>query len=426
MKQEGYRHIIVLVSENNFISSFESESSMKTIERPLYLDRLKGLRGTPDIKVITGVRRSGKSELMRAFVSYLEEIDPQGNIMYVDLMDMEYESLKEYHALYDYFTSGSKENVNNYILIDEVQLCPDFENAVNSLYNKKIYDIYITGSNAFMLSSDLATLFTGRYIDVHVLPFSFSEYIDYKQIKDIDEAFDAYVLDGGMAGSYLYDSERDRMNYISGIFDTIITRDLKKKYNLSDDMALLKTSDFMLDNISNLTSVNKISDMLTANKTPTNHVTIGNYVNYLCKAFLFYKVQRYDIKGKEILKTIEKYYAVDSGFRCARLGRRNMDYGRQYENLVALELMRRGYNVYVGKLYKKEVDFVAINADEKIYIQVSDDISQPETMERELAPLLSIKDAYPKMIIARTKHPAVDREGVKILDIARWLSDSQN
>ena len=258
----------------------------------MYLDRLKGLKGTPDIKVITGIRRSGKSELMKAYISYIQQAEPDSNVMYVDLMDLDSEPLKEYHALYRYFMDQYQDGVNNYVLIDEVQLCDHFELAVNSLYNKGIFDIYITGSNAFMLSSDLATLFTGRFIEMHVYPFSFSEYLAYTDIGDADFAFDQYVLTGGMPGSYLYENERDRMDYIRGIFNTIITRDLKQKYRLPDDTSLIKTADFMLNNIGNLTSTNGISNVLKTERASANHVTIGNYIEYLCRAFLFYKVQR--------------------------------------------------------------------------------------------------------------------------------------
>lgn len=395
------------------------------IPRPIYLERLKALRGKPDIKVITGVRRCGKSELLKAYIAYLKQEDAAGNIMYVDLMDLENEKLQEYHALYQYFTSHYRTGVNNYVFVDEVQLCNGFEKAINSLYAKGCYDIYITGSNAFMLSSDLATLFTGRYLDIHILPFSFAEYLSYYNGQDMDESFERFITQGGMAGSYVYDTEQDRTSYLNGVFDTIITRDLRQKYRLPDDTVLLKTADYLLDNIGNLVSANKISDTLTSNKTKTNHVTISNYIEYLCRAFLFYRIQRYDIKGKKYLNTIEKYYMVDAGFRFARLGKRNMDYGRLYENMVALELLRRGYSIYVGKLYQKEIDFVAMNAEHKLYIQVSDDISSPATLHREISPLLSIRDAYPKWIIARTKHPAYDQDGVHIIDLARWLAGKE-
>ena len=396
---------------------------MKQIERPLYLSRLKALRGTPDIKVITGVRRCGKSMLLKSYMSYLRKLEPQANIIYIDLMDLRSEKLLEYHALYQYVMDKRLVGTANYLFVDEVQLCAGFEKAINSLHSQGCYDIYVTGSNAFMLSSDLATLFTGRYLELHVLPFSFAEFLSYyDEIADLDAAFEAYTLQGGMAGSYAYAEERDQSGYLDGVFGTIITRDLRQKYHLPDDTALLKTADYLLDNIGNLTSANNISTTLSSHQWKSNHVTIGNYIEYLCRAFLFYRVQRYDIKGKKYLNTIEKYYMVDAGFRMARLGRRNMDFGRLYENLVALELLRRRYRIYVGKLYQKEVDFVALSDAQKIYIQVSDDISAPSTLERELAPLIAIRDAYPKVLIARTHHAAYDQEGIKIIDLARWLA----
>ena len=400
---------------------------MKRIERPLYLSRLQALRGTPDIKVITGVRRCGKSELLKSYMAYLRELDPKANIIYIDLMNLANEALLEYHALYQYIAAHHTDGVKSYVFVDEVQLCAGFEKAINSLHSTGDYDIYITGSNAFMLSSDLATLFTGRYMELHVLPFSFEEYLRYHddEAADIDAAFEQYTLQGGMAGSYAYRGERDRSGYLEGVFNTIITRDLKQKYRLPDDTALLRTTDYLLDNVGNLTSANSISTMLTGKKLKTNHATIGNYIEYLCRAFLFYRVRRYDIKGKKYLNTIEKYYMVDDGFRFARLGQRNMDYGRLYENMVALELMRRGYRIYVGKLYQKEVDFVVMNDAQKIYIQVSDDISAPKTLERELKPLRAIRDAYPKVLIASTRHPAYDMDGIKIIDLARWLAGKE-
>ncbi|MDY4797603.1 MAG: ATP-binding protein [Floccifex porci] len=391
---------------------------MKTIERSEYLNRIKNLKNTPDIKVITGIRRSGKSILMQEYISYLKDHYEDINIIFIDFMDLSFEALKEYHALHTYVEEHYRQGKENYLFIDEVQMCPNFELAVNSLYSKRKYDIYITGSNAFLLSADLATLFTGRYIEIHVYPFSFKEYCKYySDNSDIDMLFEEYTIKGGFAGSYAYNTEKDRKDYIKEVYETIVTRDLVQKYSLPDTQMLQRLSEFLMDNISNLTSPSKISNMLTS----TNHVTIGKYIKYLCNAFVFYDIKRYDIRGKKYLESTEKFYLSDVGMRYAILGTRNMDFGRVYENMVCLELLRRGYDVYVGKLYQKEIDFVAQRGSEKIYIQVSDNITEEETFKREYTPLLQIRDAYPKIIIARTNHPEYSYEGIRIFDIKDWL-----
>lgn len=395
---------------------------MKTIVRTKYLDRIIELNGTPDIKIITGIRRSGKSKLMQAYIEYLKNNFADINVIFIDFVDLAYEKVKEYHALHAYVEGQYQAGKANYLFVDEVQMCPQFELAINSLYSKGKYDIYITGSNAFLLSADLATLFTGRYIEIHVFPFSFQEYCQYyDNDNDKDKLFDEYAIHGGLAGSYPYRTERDRTNYIKEVYRTIVTRDLVQKYALPDTLVLQRLSEFLMDNVSNLTSPNKVSQLLTAHNTPTNHVTIGRYIKYLCSAFLFYDIKRYDIRGKKYLESSEKFYLCDSGIRYAILGGRNMDYGRIYENMVCIELLRRGYEVYVGKLYKKEIDFVAQRGNEKIYIQVSDNISGHETFERECSSLLQIRDAYPKLIIARTRHPKYSYEGIEISDIVDWL-----
>lgn len=395
---------------------------MKTIVRKNYLNRIIELKDTPDIKIITGIRRSGKSKLMQAYIEYLKTNYDNINIIFIDFMDLEFEKIKEYHALHSYVEQHYVAGKMNYLFVDEVQMCPKFELAINSLYSKGKYDIYITGSNAFLLSADLATLFTGRYIEIHVFPFSFQEYCEYySDVSDKDKLFDEYSFKGGLAGSYLYPNDRDRVTYIKEVYETIVTRDLVQKYALPDTTVLQRLSEFLMDNISNLTSPNKVSQLLTANNVSTSHVTVRKYIKYLCNAFVFYDIKRYDIRGKKYLESSEKFYLCDTGIRYAILGSRNMDYGRVYENMVCIELLRRGYDVYVGKLYQKEIDFVAQRGSEKIYIQVSDNISAQETFEREYSPLLQIRDAYPKMIIARTRHPKYSYEGIMIYDIAEWL-----
>lgn len=399
---------------------------MKNIERFNYQNYIWELKDTPDIKVITGIRRAGKSEIMKSFISHLQACDENANVVYTDLSVLENEPLLEYHRLHEWAKERHQVGCKNYLLIDEVQLCEHFELTINSLHSLKLYDIYLTGSNAFLLSSDLATLFTGRYIEIHVLPFSFREYCTYydnDSDTDLQVLFDRYVVDGGLSGSYVYEKESNRRAYVKNVYHTILRRDLTEKYHLSDSRMLEQVTEYMMDNISNITSPNNVSNCLTSNGTITNHSTVGSYLKYLCDAFVLYKVPRYDIQGKKYLQSLDKYYLADTGIRFAVLGKRNMDYGRMYENLVALELLRRGYSIYVGKLYQKEIDFVAMRDNEKIYIQVSDDISNPETFRRETESLLKIRDAYPKILIARTKHELYDYQGVMVFDLAYWLKD---
>lgn len=395
---------------------------MKLIERKDYLDKFINVMGTPDIKVITGVRRCGKSKLLEAFRAYVSANIPNANVIHINFNLPEFEKLNEYRALYDNINSRYKEGVENFVLIDEIQMCDNFEKAINGLHASEKFDIYITGSNAFLLSSDLATLFTGRTFEIKVYPFSFAEYVKYYGYSDLYTAFDSYVTEGGMAGSYVYKDQQAKYDYIQEVFNTLIVRDIRTKYKIRNTALMDRLVDFLMDNISNLTSSRKISDTFNSFKDKINHNTVGAYMQYLCNAFAFYKVRRYDIKGKKYLSTTEKYYLSDHSFRYAKLGTKNMDYGRVLENIVAIELLRRGYEVYAGVLYKKEVDFVAIKRDEKIYIQVSDNITDEKTFQREVSPLLSISDAYPKMVIARTRHDDYQYEGVKVVDIANWLT----
>lgn len=395
---------------------------MKLIERE-YLKDLIDIIGTPDIKVITGVRRSGKSKLLEMFKEYITENIKDSNIININFNLVKFDKLRDYISLNNYVEEHYIEGKKNFVLIDEVQMCKEFERTINSLHAEEKYDIYITGSNAFLLSSDLATLFTGRTYEIRVYPFSFKEFIQYFKYNNIQEAFDKFVFEGGMSGSYIYNENQNKYNYINEVYNALIVRDIQQKYNIQNISLMDSLTEFMMDNISNLTSCRKIANKLNENNANTNDKTVGNYINYLCDAFAFYKIRRYDIQGKRYLSSIDKYYLVDQTFKYAKLGTKNINYGRVYENIVAIELLRRGYEVYVGELYNSEVDFVAMKRNEKLYIQVSDDISEDKTLEREVRPLLKIKDAYPKIIIARTRHDDYQYEGVQIYDIAKWLAE---
>ena len=395
---------------------------MKLIKRPFYLENLINVKNVPDIKIITGVRRSGKSRLLDAFYDYLINDKEEKNVIRIKLNLKKNEQLLNPDALYNYIDKAYVEGVSNYLIIDEIQECVGFERIINSLYEEERFDIYLTGSNAFMLSSDLATLFGGRYYDLKMYPFSFKEFNIYFNKNNPIDSFDEYVKTGGMAGSYLYRNQNEAYQYINGIYKNTISKDIVKRFKIENEPLLLMISDYLMDNVGNKTSIRNIANSLTSNSYKTNDKTVGAYVDYLCKSFLFYPFSRYDIKGNKYLESDKKYYLADLSFRFANIGTKNMDYGRLYENLVAIELLRRGYEVYVGVLYEKEIDFVAIKNGYKYYIQVSDDISRESTFEREVKPLLSIKDAYPKILIARTKHPESQYEGIRIIDIGEWLN----
>lgn len=396
---------------------------MKTIKRK-YLQDVIDVMGTPDIKVITGVRRSGKSELLRMFINYINKNIPNSNIIYIDFNLDKFDELKQYKELIKYVSERYIEEKNNFILIDEVQMCNGFESAINNFHAERKYDIYITGSNAFLLSSDLATLFTGRTYSVEVYPFSYKEFLEYHDLENNQESYDRYVLEGGFSGSYLYNAMEKKYNYIRDVYKTMIVRDIVERNKIQNIPLLDSISDFLIDNISKLTSYRSLTETLNTNKADTNDKTVGTYIKYLCEAFAFYRIRRYDIQGKKYLATQDKYYLSDHAVKYALQGTKNMNYGSIYENIVAMELLRRGYEVYVGVLYEKEIDFVAMKRNEKIYIQVSDNIGndfENDTFKRKVALLLQIKDAYPKMVIARTGHDDYQYEGIQIVDIANWL-----
>ena len=274
---------------------------MKLIKRVKYLNEIAELIGIPDIKVITGIRRCGKSKIMDALTELIKESDPSGNVIHVNYNITEFENLLEYHALEDYIESQYITGENNYVLIDEIQMCEHFEEAINSIHSKEKYDIYVTGSNAFLQSSDLATLFVGQTYEIHIMPFSFEVYLAYFPSEKVNDSLTKYITEGGMAGSYLYKNSNQNYRYINDeVLNALVVRDIIKKY-----------------------------------------------IDYLCKAYAFYRVRRYDIKGKKYLRSEDKFYLSDHSFKYARLGTKNMDYGHVLENIVAVELIRRGYEIYV-------------------------------------------------------------------------------
>lgn len=395
---------------------------MKLIVRHTYMNKLKRIQGTPEIKVITGIRRSGKSKLLEAFENYIAQSDNNANMIHINFNLLEFEDLREYHALYRYVEDRYDANKTNYVFIDEVQMCPSFEKAINSFHASEKYDIYITGSSAFLLSSDLATLFTGRTYEIEVFPFSFAEFIQYYGYTDPYEALKLYMTAGGMAGSYLYHDAEDKYRYIADeVFNALIVRDIITKHHIRNKALLERLSDYLMDIIGSLVSVRKITVTLASHYTKASDKTIGAYIGYLCSAYAFYRIRRYDIRGKRYLANKDKYYLADASFKFARLGTKNPDFGHVLENIVAIELLRRGYEVYIGMLYQKEIDFVAMKQHQKIYIQVSDIIAEEKTFQREVSPLLVIRDAYPKILLARTQLPPYQYEGIQIIDIADWL-----
>lgn len=386
-----------------------------------YLDEVIRTIGTEDIKVITGVRRSGKSILLDDFKKYTKSNIENTNIISFDLSSLKYEKLREYHALNDYVEEHFVDGVKNFLLIDEVQMCEGFELVLNSLHASHKYDIYITGSNAFLAGSDLATLFVGRTYTIEVYPFSFAEFIEYYGYKDKYDALEKYIREGGMSGSYTYKTLDDKYDYLRETYDTLIVRDIEEKHGVKNPAVMDGLSDFLMDNISKPTSARNITNTLNSNKIEASNKTITEYIKYLCEAYAFYKVRRYDIKGKRYLATTDKYYLSDHAFRYAKLGTKTPNFGDTYENIVAIELMRRGYEVYVGAMRNGEIDFVAIKDGEKLYIQVSYMITERETMEREVAPLVNIPGGYQKLLIAGTRRSEMQYEGIRIVDIADWL-----
>ena len=394
------------------------------IDRNLYMNKLWAYKDTEFIKVITGLRRCGKSSLLKLLMNKLLEENKANNIIYMNFESFEFDNILNYKDMYNNIKEKIRKNEKNYILLDEVQRVIEWEKAVNALSVDFNADIYITGSNAYLLSSELSTYLSGRYIEIKMLPLSFKEFLDFTKSENNiskEEKFINYVKYGGMPGIITLKNEGDIYeNAIKGIYNTVFMKDVIERNKLVDAILLEKILKFIMSNIGSLISAKKIADYLTSQGTKVTHNTVLNYLNMIENAYLIYKASRYDIKGKELLKTLEKYYIVDTGIRNVILGFRNTDYGHIIENIVYFELLRRGYDVTVGKTNSLEVDFIATNSQEKKYYQVTYSLMDENVKKRELNVLKSINDNYEKTILTMDKiYDNTSEDGIKV----RYLID---
>lgn len=400
---------------------------MQTILRSHYLDVLKVLKGKNLIKVATGVRRCGKSTLMSQFQDVLRAENEAASIISInfDMPDFRFLAEKSWKDVYDYIVEQLKNNVTNYVFIDEVQNVKEFEKLLEGLYVHPNIDLYVTGSNAFLLSSELATLLTGRAYEIHVLPFSFAEYLSFTgKSNNLDRAFAAYIETGGFpeAVRLSADGNQFTLDYLQMVFNTIFRNDISARRSIYSEESYLEVVNFLIDSIGSNVSATNIANTLKANKKPIDNKTVSKYIDSLVESYLFYRVKRYDIKGKQHLATQEKYYLVDLGFRHALLGKELLsDAGHLLENVIYLELKRRNFQIWIGKTNNLEVDFVVRTKEGFTqYIQVSQTVQHPTTLARELAPLNSISDHHEKLLITMDFDTGT-YNGIKKINAIDWL-----
>lgn len=399
------------------------------VDRPEYLNKLVAFKDKQIIKVITGIRRCGKSTLLEMFRNHLIQNGVlQNQIIAINFEDFDYAELTDSTKLYGYIKERLVEEKTTYIFLDEVHHVKDFPRVVDSLYIKKGIDIYITGSNAYMLSSEIATLLSGRYVQIEMLPLSFKEYVTStgnehdlarKYTQYLENSSFPYTLDLNGVSNGIKD-------YLDGLYNTIVIKDIMQRKKLDDVMMLKSVTEFVFDNIGNTLSSKKIADTMTSCGRKIDVKTVEKYIAALMESYVIYQAKRYNIKGKQLLKTLEKYYVVDIGLRYALLGTRSTDIGHILENVVYLELLRRGYEVYIGKVGECEVDFVAINQKRIIYYQVAASVRDKETLKRELASLEKINDHYPKLLLTLDEDPEADYNGIRRINALDWLIGKTN
>ncbi|MCP1109660.1 ATP-binding protein [Ohessyouella blattaphilus] len=396
------------------------------IRRTEYLNKLIAFREKKLIKIITGIRRCGKSTLLEIYQDWLLENGvKKEQIIAINFEDIDYEELCDYKKLYTYLKERLVQDEMTYIFLDEVQNIENFPKVVDSLFIKKNVDMYITGSNAYMLSSEIATLISGRYVQIEMLPLSFKEYIESTgNMNERGIKYTEYLE----ASSFPYTLElkgqpEEIRDYLEGIYNTIVVKDIVQRKRITDTMMLKSVLRFVFDNIGNPLSSKKIADTMTSGGRKIDAKTVEKYLECLSESYIIYQAKRYNIKGKQYLKTLEKYYVVDIGLRYMLLGKRQMDMGHILENVIYLELLRRGYDVYVGKVDSFEVDFVAQNNMGTTYFQVALTAREEQTLERELRPLKAIRDHYPKILLTLDEDPEVQYAGIRRINARDWLLD---
>ena len=394
------------------------------IQRKEYLKKLIAFRDKQLIKVVTGVRRCGKSTLLKMYQEWLREQGVEASrIISINFEDIDYEELTDYRKLYDYLKEHLNPERMTYIFLDEIQNVADFPKVVDSLYIKNNVDIYMTGSNAYMLSSEIATLISGRYVQIEMLPFSFKEYMESTgSMNDRGVKYTEYLENSSFPQTLELKGHPDEIrDYLEGLYNTIVVKDIVNRKKITDTMMLKSLLRFVFDNIGNPLSSKKIADTMTSAGRKIDVKTVEKYLEALTESYILYQAKRYNIKGKQYLKTLEKYYVVDVGLRFMLLGSKQMDAGHILENVVYLELLRRGYDVYVGKINEFEVDFVAQNSRGTSYFQVALTVRDEKTLQRELRPLQSIRDHYPKMILTLDEDPETQYDGIRRVNARDWL-----
>lgn len=394
------------------------------IERKEYLEKLIAFRDKQVIKIITGVRRCGKSTLMELFQDYLKS---QGvleeQIVAVNLEDYDFYELRNPKKLHTYIKERLVQGKMTYIFLDEIQHCEEFPEVVDSLHIKKDVDIYLTGSNAKMLSSEIATLISGRYVEISMLPLSFKEYVlSTGSTSELARKYTAYVETSSFPYAIqLAKQPKELRDYLDGIYNTIVVKDIAQRNKIPDPMMLESVLRFIFDNIGNQLSTKKIADTMTSNGRKIDVKTVEKYLKALMESYIVYQAKRYNVKGKQHLKTLEKYYAVDIGLRYLLLGTSSSDVGHILENIVFLELLRRGNEVFIGKIDDLEVDFVAMDGKQTTYYQVAASVRDEKTLARELTSLEKISDHYPKIVLTLDEDPQADYNGIRRINALDWL-----